>query len=324
MEISVYITSYNQKHYLKEAIESVLAQTLKPRQVIIVDDHSSDGSQDLIAGFHSQYPDLVTPIYHSQNTGVTQVRIDALQAVTGDYVTYVDGDDRFLPTKLEKEANLLQASPHAQIVFSNNFYMTADGIHKGIWADEVKPPEGNVFCQTFARDFPRRNLFRMELVNYRAWKRIGFHDPNLSMYEDFDMRIRLTKHLQVVYYDEPLTEIRLHYTGLASSKRVRHLEALDYIYRKNKPLLNDLSKAERDYVNRKLGGWIAQVARCASEESLNEGQRLQAAKLLLAAMRYDPAISDWPWLMRIFVPKAIYQRAALFVKRACLRASKKG
>jgi glycosyltransferase involved in cell wall biosynthesis len=324
MKISVYITSYNQKHHLKEAIESVLAQTLKPCQIVIVDDCSSDGSQELIAGFHSQYPDLITPIYHAQNTGVTQVRIDALQAVTGEYVTYVDGDDRFLPTKLEREANLLQASPHAQIAFSNNFYMTADGIHKGIWADQVKPPEGNVFCQTFARDFPRRNLFRMELVDYQAWKRVGFHDPNLFMYEDFDMRIRLTKHLQVVYYDEPLTEIRLHYTGLASSKRVRHLEALDYIYRKNKPLLNDLSKAERDYVNRKLGGWIAQVAQRASAESLNEGQRLQAAKLLLAAMRYDSAIFDWPSLVRILAPKAICQRVALSFKRACLRVSKKG
>ena len=324
MKISVYITSYNQKHYLEEAIESVLAQTLKPCQIVIVDDCSIDGSQELIAGFHSQYPDLITPIYHTQNTGVTQVRIDALQAVTGEYVTYVDGDDRFLPTKLEREANLLRASPHAKIAFSNNFYMTADGIHKGIWADEVKPPEGNVFCQTFARDFPRRNLFRMELVDYQAWKRVGFQDPNLSMYEDFDMRIRLTKHLQVVYYDEPLTEIRLHYKGLASSKRVRHLEALDYIYRKNKPLLNDLSKAERDYVNRKLGGWIAQVARRASEESLNEGQRLQAAKLLLAAMRYDPAIFDWPSLVRILAPGAIYQRVALFFKRACLRFGKKG
>jgi len=290
MKISVYITSYNQKRYLKEAVESVLAQTLKPCQIIIVDDCSSDGSQELIAGFRSQHPDLITAIYHAQNTGVTQVRIDALQAVTGDYVTYVDGDDRFLPTKLEKEAKLLQANLHAQIAFSNSFYMTEDGVHTGIWAEEAKPPEGYVFWQTFARDFPRRNLFRMELVNYQAWKRIGFHDSNLYMYEDYDMRIRLTKHLQVVYYDEPLTEIRRHSTGLSTSKSDRHFEALDYIYRKNKPLLNDLSKAERDYVGRKSGEWIARVAVRASDEALDESQPHRAAKLLLNAWRYDPAV----------------------------------
>jgi glycosyltransferase involved in cell wall biosynthesis len=290
MKISVYITSYNQKRYLKEAIESVLAQTLKPCQIIIVDDCSSDGSQELIAGFHSQHPDLIIPIYHTQNTGVTQVRIDALQVVAGDYVTYVDGDDRFLPTKLEKEARLLQASSHAQIAFSNNFYMTADGVHTGIWAEEVKPPEGDIFCQTFARDFPKRNLFRMELVNYHAWEKVGFYDPNLQIYEDYDMRIRLTKHLRAVYYDEPLTEIRRCNTGLSSSKSGRHFEALDYIYQKNKALLVDLGDAERDYVTRKFGEWIARVATRASGEALNESQPHQAAKLLLDAWHYDPAV----------------------------------
>jgi glycosyltransferase involved in cell wall biosynthesis len=290
MKISVYITSYNQKRYLKEAIESVLAQTLKPCQIIIADDCSSDGSQEVIAGFHSQHPDLITPIYHTQNTGVTQIRVDALQVVTGDYVTYVDGDDRFLPTKLEKEAKLLQASSHAQIAFSNNFYMTMDGVHTGIWANETRPPEGDIFCQTFARDFPKRNLFRMELVDYQAWKRVGYYDPNLQIYEDYDMRIRLTKYLQAVYYDEPLTEIRRCNTGLSSSKSERHFEALDYIYQKNKSLLADLGDADREYVNRKFGEWIAGVATRASEEALNEGRSHQAAKLFLNAWHYDPAV----------------------------------
>ena len=106
--ISVYITSYNQKEYLVEAIDSVLNQTLKPFEIIIVDDCSTDGSREVIAGYALRYPDLVNPIYHTRNQGVAQARIDALQMVTGDYVTYVDGDDRYLPTKLEKEARLLQ------------------------------------------------------------------------------------------------------------------------------------------------------------------------------------------------------------------------
>ncbi len=65
---------------------------------------------------------MITPIYHFYNKGVTQNCIDALNSVTGDYVTYVDGNDRFLSSKLEKESKLLQENPNAHIAFSN-FYL---------------------------------------------------------------------------------------------------------------------------------------------------------------------------------------------------------
>lgn len=302
MRVSVYITSYNQKNYLIEAIESALAQMLKPCQIIIVDDCSTDGSQDVIANYHSRFPNLITPIYHSKNTGVTQSRIDALMAVTGDYVTYMDGDDRFLPAKIEKEAELLKKHPDAHIAFSNNYYMNEDGVHTGVWAESERPPEGYVFCETFSRDFPKFNLFRMELINYNAWKQVGFHDLNLQIYEDYDMRIRLSKRFRVVYVDEPLSEIRCHSKGLSHSKAVRHFEALDYIYRKNLCLLNDLSKSDKDYVKKRIGKWISQIGRQAVDESLKDGKHLQAARYLVAALSYNPSMFSLRTAFRIITP----------------------
>lgn len=312
MKISVFITSFNQKAFLIEAIESVLNQTLPPSQIIIVDDCSQDSSQELIAGYASRYSNLITPIYHKRNTGVAQARIDALKAVIGDYVTYVDGDDRYLPTKLEKEARLLQENPHAQIAFSNNYYMTADGIRTGIWADGETLPQGDVFCQTFARDFPRSSLFRMELVEYHAWRKVGFHDPDLHLYEDFDMRIRLTKRYLAVYCDEPLSEIRVHNAGLASSKASHHLTALDYIYRKNRPLLDELSISDRRDVQRKLGRWMAGIARRAAEQALQEGQcrrdsRGQALKYYLRCLKYQPSCFDYKLILKILLPHRAYR-----------------
>ena len=312
MKISVYITSHNQKEYLIEAIESVLAQTLPPSQIIIVDDCSRDGSQEVIASYASRYAQLITPIYHTQNQGVAQTRIDALRTVTGDYVTYVDGDDRFLPTKIEKEAKLLHENPNAQIAFSNNYYMTVDGIHTGVWADGETPPQGDVFLQTFARDFPRSSLFRMELIQYQAWKRVGFYDPNVRLYEDFDMRVRLTKRYRAIYYDEPLTEIRIHETGLSSSPVAQHLAALEYIYRKNISLLDDVSVAERKDVQRKLGGWMAWIGRQAAERALREVQyqrdaRVQALKYYLHALKYQPGCFDYKLVLRILLPHSVYE-----------------
>jgi glycosyltransferase involved in cell wall biosynthesis len=314
MKISVYITSYNQKQYLIEAIDSVLNQTLRPFQIIIVDDCSTDGSQEVITGYASTYPDLVTPIYHDQNKGVTQSRKDALQAVTGDYVSRVDGDDRLLPTKLEKEAKLLLDHPNAQIAFSDHYFMTADGIRIGVWAGQKSPPQGYVFRQTFARDFPRHQLFKRDLVNYKAWMNVGSYDPNLKMYEDFDMSIRLTKHLQVVYYDEPLSETRIHHTGLSSAKAAQHLAALEYIYRKNRPLLDDLSIFQRRHVERKLGGWMAALAMQAAYEAMKDdpnqqGDSARVFKCLLHCLKYPSGyFLNCKSILRMLLPHKVYER----------------
>lgn len=279
MKISVFITSYNQREYLKEAIESVLAQTLAPVQVVVVDDASSDGSQDLIADYRSRYPAIVVPIYHQRNTGVAQTRIDALCAVVGDYVSYVDGDDLFVPEKLEKEAAALKAHNEVQIAFSNNVYVSPDGNTKlRRWVNNETVPQGDVFWHTFTRSFPNRSLFRMELVDYAAWKRIGFHDPNLRLYEDFDMRIRLTKRLRAVYVDEPLSYIRAHNFGLSSAPINDHFTALDYLYKKNLPLLDDIAADRRTAAIRMFKTWIAPQARAAGWQALKQGQLLSALR----------------------------------------------
>jgi glycosyltransferase involved in cell wall biosynthesis len=303
MRISIYITSYNQRLFLGEAIESALSQTLKPDQIIIIDDYSNDGSQAIIERYGSDYSDIIAPVFHHQNSGVAQCRIEALQHVTGDLVASLDGDDRFLPTKLEKEVVALQSDLQAQIAFSNVYYIDEAGERIGQWAEDSKPPTGNVFCQTFGRDFPKRNLFRSELVYYQAWRQIGFHDLNLpNLYEDYDMRIRLTKQLHTVYCDEPLSEYRLHAAGLSRVPLARHVAALDYIYQKNKSLLNDLSTAEREQTQRKFGEWVAGIAKQASREALGENQRLRAAQLLLTARRYDRAAVDWKSFAQLVAP----------------------
>jgi len=313
--ISVFITSYNQKHYLVEAIESVLNQTFKAFEIIVVDDYSQDGSQELIADYASRYSNLITPIYHTHNQGIVQTRLDALQTANGDYITYLDGDDRYLPSKLEKEGQLLKETPDAQIAFSNYYYIDSDGARLRIWADREKPPQGDVFRQTFARDFPRQNLFRNELIQYRALKEVGFYDPNLclyDLYEDWEMRIRLTKYCQVVYCDEPLTEYRIHDAGLSKAEATKHLAAVEYIHRKNLHLLNDLSVPDRRNVQRKLDKWKAKVIDRAALEALEAGRhrgggRKQALKYLLQFVKCRPGYVPYRLILRFALPCWAYE-----------------
>jgi glycosyltransferase involved in cell wall biosynthesis len=268
MRISVWITSYNQRELLVEAVESVLAQTLPPQQVIIVDDASSDGSQEVIAAYATRYPDWITPLYHERNCGVAQSRNEALQMATGEYVTYCDGDDRFLPTKLEREAAALLANPQAEIAFSDFFFVNASGERTMRWAETKRPPEGEVLCQIVGREFPRRTLFRFELVNYQRWRESGLYDVNLSLYEDWEMRIRLTERCRVAYVAEPGFEFRRGNQGLSNVPAAAHLAATDYIVEKHRPLLEQLPEGERAEVKRHLDTWRAHLLRRASREAI--------------------------------------------------------
>ena len=287
MNISVFVTSYNQRDYLKVAIESVLAQTLPASQIIVVDDASTDGTPDLIADYARSYPDTVTPVYHQQNTGVAQVRIDALKAVRGDYVTYVDGDDWLLPEKLELETEALKATPDARIAFSNNKYVNEDGgTSLWIWDEGEKVPQGEVLWQTVGRFFPRKSLFRMELVHYESWCEIGFHDPRMELYEDYDMRIRLTKSFKVVYVNRVLSCIRTHQRGLSNSSSERHFCALDYLFNKNRDLINTLPTELHQKAVSGLAEFVAPIGLKAAKNALFSGRVIQAVKLWQVALNY--------------------------------------
>lgn len=307
-KISVYITSYNQRDLLKQSIESVLAQTLPASQIIVVDDCSSDGSQDLIADYARDHAALFTPIYHRRNTGVAQVRIDALAAVTGDLVTYVDGDDRYLPTKLEKEASALEAAPDADIAFSNNRWVSPDGGVDYLWITDDPPPQGDVFAETFARAFPRRLLFRMELVRYNVWKEIGFHNPLLQIFEDWEMRIRLAHRCRTVYVDETLSEITLHGQGLASTKAETYLEVIDRIVKTDRYLLDELPEARRQWVLKKLRTWTAEIQNRAAKEDVEAGNRFRAIVHLLGALKSSASTFNPDLTAQILLPKWAYRR----------------
>ena len=220
---------------LKEAVHSLLNQSLKPSQIVIVDDCSTDGTHEYLLSLSNNFPNLIKYIINNRNMGVAYTRHVALKNVSCEYVTYLDGDDWFFPNKLESEAKAMYNSKEANIVFSNFSYKNKKGdVILDVWNNEANTviPEGNIFNSVLTRKFPKGSLYKMELVNYRLWKQVGFHDLNLTIYEDYDMRIRLTRHLRAKYNDEILSAIRIHDSGLSNSKAIIHYESIKRILEK--------------------------------------------------------------------------------------------
>ena len=93
--ISVLIFSYNFRKYIAECIESVLAQTLKPFEIIICDDHSTDTSWEIIQRYNRSYPGLIRAFRHVKNLGHTKNGLFGRSKVLGELQSEIDGDDKW-------------------------------------------------------------------------------------------------------------------------------------------------------------------------------------------------------------------------------------
>jgi len=299
--ISVIITSYNQKDLLAEAIESVISQTLRPWEILIADDGSTDGSIESVRGYAAHHPGWIKLLIQPRNTGVARNRNDALSRVGGDLVTLLDGDDRFLPRKLELEYATYRAHPDAKVVHSNIYYIDRSGRRTRLWADGEAPPEGYVFSQVLSRRYPRGMTFRNELVETRSVREVGGYDETLPRYGYWDLLIRLTSKFRTAYCPEPLTEYRLHSRTLSRAPAPVHIDSVTRIREKYRPLVADLSEPDRADVERSFRQRLAVLSRRAAMEAMDAPDRKVAfdywAKSLPLDQKWSPVL-----LARILLP----------------------
>lgn len=116
--ISVIVIFLNEKRFLEEAIASVFQQTYANWELLLMDDGSTDGSDGIAKQYAAQYPTKVRYLEHPdhQNLGMSASRKLGVRQAKGDYVAYLDGDDIWLPHKLEQQFQILQQHPDAAMV----------------------------------------------------------------------------------------------------------------------------------------------------------------------------------------------------------------
>jgi glycosyltransferase involved in cell wall biosynthesis len=155
--VTVMITVYNGAQYLAEAIESVLGQTYRPFELIVLDDGSTDGSGDVARRY--------TPAlrYARQvRGGMGAARNSAVALANGSYFSFLDADDRFLPDKLEHQMQVLDAEPETDMVFGHMTEFISPDI------DE----RASVLLREPVHDVPWRTPNLM-LVRREAYERVG-------------------------------------------------------------------------------------------------------------------------------------------------------
>jgi LPS sulfotransferase NodH/glycosyltransferase involved in cell wall biosynthesis len=262
-KISVEMGCYNFENYIAEAIESVLSQTLRPYEIIISDDHSTDRSWMIIESYQNKYPDLIRAFRTPENIGMKKCGILRKDMIRGDLFSTIDGDDRWLPRKLELEWEALKRNPEAKLAYSNVYLIDESGEKIGICYDGSgdPPPSGDVFVQTFAKRFfkTNRSVFRSHLMYYDVLKEIGFKDLDENlMHPDWDKKIRMTAKYKVAYSGHALVEYRSHNNGIHKSQAKDLFKSTNYVIQKNIHLLQDRSPAEQQFVLENLKTLLVQ------------------------------------------------------------------
>lgn len=117
--VSIAIITYNQKDFLREAVESLLQQDFLPIQIIIGNDFSTDGIQELMLEYQKKYPGIFVIKFASRNSGNTANANNVHFACTGKYIAWLGGDDLMLPFKISEHVAFLESNPNHNIVYHN-------------------------------------------------------------------------------------------------------------------------------------------------------------------------------------------------------------
>jgi glycosyltransferase involved in cell wall biosynthesis len=202
---SVVIAAFNEERYLGEAIESVLAQTYRPFELIVVDDGSTDGTAD-IAGAHPEVRLLRQP-----NRGLGAARNAGVAAAIGEYLAFHDADDLMTPGKLSTQVGFLERHTECGCVLARQRLLLEDGAPMPFWTERspLGIGEGDP-----ARGEDEPHTITM-LVRREAFARVGPFDESLRIAQDIDWYFRAHEAgIGVEILDDVLLIRRVHARSL--------------------------------------------------------------------------------------------------------------
>jgi len=262
--ISVIIPTFNRRDFLVAAVDSVVSQTFGDFELIVVDDGSTDGTGDVMA----RYADRVIYVVQ-ENRGVSAARNHGIDLARGEYISFLDSDDLWMPTKLEKQVKFFQGHPSAQVCYTDELW-----IRRGRQVNPRKrhaKHSGWIYahCLPLCIISPSSVCLRREVLDT-----VGYFDPELPVCEDYDLWLRVAARYPVHFIAERLIVKRGGHPDQLSHRswgndryRVRALVkmlengildqnlrvmTIDELHRKGHVLMNGYRKRGKTKESRKL------------------------------------------------------------------------
>lgn len=227
--VSVIIPVYNREKTIKYCLDSVLSQTYKNFEVILVDDCSTDNSINIIKSYNDERIKLL-PL--NKNSGAQYCRNVGIKAASYDWIAFLDSDDEWLPDKLEKQVKILAENKFDPYLLIHSNAILVDKLNNEIKPYIVPHTSGtNVYRLLLQRPAP---FFQAMLVSKKALTDINYLDENVPSYQEWDTSTRLAKYCRFIHIEEPTFKYYYHDGDTISKNLHRDIEGYNYYLKKFK------------------------------------------------------------------------------------------
>ncbi len=283
-KVSVIIPAYNSARFLPETIESVLAQTYKDYEIIVVDDGSTDNTREILA----PYFDKIKYIYQ-QNQGAAKARNTAIKHSQGEYIAFLDADDVWLPEKLHIQVDYLNNNPEIAMVYSLSLSINIDGKQIGKKSRHRNLYSGDIFNKLFVKNFFTTSTV---VVRKRVLNTIGLFDESLINSQDRDLWLRITREFRVSGIDKHLCKYRQTPGSLSKKNRENVFKFRRLVIEQHYKASQESSRPIAPVLYKKA---LARLFFRIGKQYLAWGDRQKALENFFLSLKYRPFN---PWTLR--------------------------
>ncbi len=234
--VSIIMNCLNCAKYLREAIDSVFAQTYTDWEIIFWDNASTDNSAEIA----KSYGEKVRYFRSKETVPLGKARNWAIEKARGKYIAFLDCDDVWLPQKLEKQIPLFEKNPRVGLAFCDTIFFNKKGKEMQLYKRK-KPPRGQVF-----KELLKEYFLSMETVVIRkkALNSLSqWFDDRFNIIEEAELFLRMAyKGWEFDYVDEPLAKWRVHSESWTFSKKYLFPQEVEIMLKKFSNLFDSFEK----------------------------------------------------------------------------------
>jgi glycosyltransferase involved in cell wall biosynthesis len=291
--ISVIIPAYNGEKTIRETIESVLNQSFKDFEILVINDGSQDATLDII----NSIKDFRLKVFSYSNAGQAVSRNRGFSQSSGEFIAFLDADDLWTPTKLEAQLKALQDNPQAAVAYSWSDFIDEKG--QFLRGASRSTLSGDVYAKLLLTDFLDNGS--NPLIRRQALIEVGGFDETLTPAEDWDMWLRLAARYHFVLVPAPHILYRLSANSESSNLLRMESACVRVIKSAFKQAPDSLQHLKRhSFAN--IYKYL--IFKCF-DRSVKRSRALVAAKFLWGAVRNEPSLLQkritWKVLLQIAI-----------------------
>lgn len=208
--VSIIMPAYNAEKYIEYSINSVIEQSYKEWELLIVDDGSKDKTKEIIK-VYSELDNRIKPLYSKTNSGRPSIAKNKLfEYVNGDYIAFLDSDDLWLKTKLEKQVDAMENNRKYGLCYTGGFFINENNQKISSFLPKYK--NGNVFSKML-RKYEINN--QSVLIRKELFKKFN---ENIIIGEDYNLFMNIVFKNNAYVFKEKLIKYRIHSNSITKSK----------------------------------------------------------------------------------------------------------